>query len=252
MLLETNPACEQANDTNLTQMKESPKAEVLQSQQDKHQWATHEDLHTITEMLRKMNTTLKNTHNIVTKVREHTLSQQLLTLDCLQKQIGNCWRQPAHATCGCRANKDSFYQNRQNVHIQRFNTQHTFNASLTSSQLIEDIHHHKATPDVMMGKNNNQAQNRRSNLNTTKHFHIRRSDRGDSDTTFDDNKTSDRKTFRPMGQTPRKTLFRARHRTEVQEEENEYDTIQLQVRRQLSEVVLRFCSNRNIFFLSHM
>jgi len=120
------------------------------------------------------------------------------------------------------------------------------------ANLIEDIHHHKATPDVMMGKNNNQAQNRRSNLNTTKLSHTRRSDRGDSDTTFDDNNTSDRKTFRPMGQTPRKTLFRARHRPEVQEEENEYDTIQLQVKRQLSEVVPRFCSNRNIFFLSHM
>ena len=133
-LLETNPAWEQASDTNLTQMKESPKAEVLQGQQDKHQWATHEDLYTITEMLRKMNTTLKNTHNIVTKVREHTLSQQLLTLDCLQKQIGNFWRQPVHATCDCRVNKGSFYHNRQNVHSQRFNTQHTSNPSLTSSQ----------------------------------------------------------------------------------------------------------------------
>jgi len=133
-LLETNPACEQANDTNLTQIKESPKAEVSQGQQEEHQWATHEDLYTVTEMLRKMNSTLENTHNIVTKVREHALSQHLLTLDYLQKQMGNCWRQPVHATGDCKANNGSFYQNRQNVHIQRFNTQHTFNPSLTSSQ----------------------------------------------------------------------------------------------------------------------
>jgi len=91
----------------------------------------------------------------------------------------------------------------------------------------------------MMGGNNNQAQNSRSHLNTTKHFHICRTDRGDSDTTLDDNKTSDRKTFRPMVQTLRKTLFRARHRTEVQKDGIEYGTIQLQVRRQLSEVVLK-------------
>jgi len=116
------------------------------------------------------------------------------------------------------------------------------------ANLIEDIYHNKATADVMMGKNNNQAQNSRSNLNTTKHFHIRRTDRGDSETTFDDHKTSHRKTFRQMGQTPRKTLFRAKHRTEVQKEEIEDDIIQLQVRRQLSEVVLRFCLNCNIFF----
>ena len=67
----------------------------------------------------------------------------------------------------------------------------------------------------MMGKNDNQAHISRSHFNTNKHFHIRGTDRGDSDTTLDDDKTSDRKTFRPMGQTLRKTLFRARHRTEV-------------------------------------
>jgi len=79
---------------------------------------------------------------------------------------------------------------------------------------------------------------------------MRRSDRGDSETTFDDNSTSDRKNFRPLGQTLRKTLFRARHRTKVQKQDEIDDgTIQLQkVRRQLSEVVLKFCLNFDIFF----
>ena len=132
--LEANPACQQDNNTDLIQIKESSEAEVLHGQQDKTQWATREDLDTITEMLRKVNITLNHTRNIVAKVRKRTLSQQLFTLDCLQKQIENCWRQPVPATCDCRANKGSFYQNRRNVHRQRFNTRHTLNPSLTHSQ----------------------------------------------------------------------------------------------------------------------
>jgi len=72
--LKTNPACEQDNNTDLIQIKVSPKAAVLQGQQDKYQWATREDLYTIMEMLRKMNTTLNHTHNIVAKVRKHSLT----------------------------------------------------------------------------------------------------------------------------------------------------------------------------------
>jgi len=68
----------------LIQVTESTKAEVLQCQQDKDQWATREDLHTITEMLYKITKTLNHTHNIVTKVRKHTVAQQLLTFDRLQ------------------------------------------------------------------------------------------------------------------------------------------------------------------------
>jgi len=51
-----------------------------------------------------------------------------------------------------------------------------------------------------------------------------------------------------MGQTLRKTLFRTSHLTEAQEKETKNGTIQLQVSGQLSEVVLRFCLNFDIFF----
>jgi len=165
--LEANPACEQDNNTDLIQIKESPKAEVLQGQQDKDQWATREDLYTITEMLCKKTKTLNYTHNIVAKVRKHTVSQQLLTLDRLQNHIGNCWRQPAHEARDCRANKAFSKQNQRKEHSQRFNIQQTLSPDLTSHQQKHKIHHHKATPDVMMGKNNNQAKISHSHLNTT-------------------------------------------------------------------------------------
>ena len=68
--------------------------------------------------------------------------------------------------------------------------------------------------------------------------------------------TSEKKLFksrqnsRPMSQTLRKILCRATHRTKVQkQDEIENGTIEFQVRRRLSEVVLRICLNFNIFFV---
>jgi len=71
--LEVNPACEQYNNTDLIQIKESPKAEVLQCQQDKDQWATRENLYTITDMLCTMTKTLHHIRTTLAKVRKHTV-----------------------------------------------------------------------------------------------------------------------------------------------------------------------------------
>jgi len=49
--LETNPAYEPDNNTDLTQIKESPKAEGLHCLQDTGHWETREDLHATTEQL---------------------------------------------------------------------------------------------------------------------------------------------------------------------------------------------------------
>jgi len=132
--LEANPACEQDNKTDLIKIKESPKADVLQCQQDKDQWATREDLYTITEMLCTMTKTLHHIHTTLAKVRKHTVSRKRSTLDYVEKRICYNCRKPGHIARDCRESKASFNQNQRNTHSRRFNIQQTFNPNLTSSQ----------------------------------------------------------------------------------------------------------------------
>jgi len=82
--LETNPACEQDNNTDLIQIKESPKAEALHCQQDKDQWATREDLHTTTEQLCKMTKTLRYINTTLQSQTRYRLAQAIRFRSCSQ------------------------------------------------------------------------------------------------------------------------------------------------------------------------
>jgi len=136
---DTNPACEQDNNPDLIQIKESPKAKVLRGQQDKDQRATREDLYTIMEMLFTMINTPNHILTTLTKVREHTVSQKRSPLYHVAKRICFNCRKPGHIACDCRANKAFFNQKQRKMHSQRFNIQQTFNPNLTSSQSNHQI-----------------------------------------------------------------------------------------------------------------
>jgi len=130
---EATPACEQDSHTDLTQRKNSPKAEVSHRQQDKDQWATCEDLYIIAETLCKMTKMLHHLLTTPEKDNKHIVSQKRSTFDYAQKRICYICRKPGHEARDCRANKTFFNQNQRKAHSQRFNIQQTFNPNLTSS-----------------------------------------------------------------------------------------------------------------------
>jgi len=132
--LETHPAYEQDNYTDLIQIEESPKAEVLHCQQDKNQWETREELYTIMEIFHTMIKTLNHIFTILTEARNHTVSQQRSTLDYVAKCICFNCRKPGHIAPDCRASKALFNRNQRKAYSQRFNIQQTINPKSSHSQ----------------------------------------------------------------------------------------------------------------------
>jgi len=132
--LKTNPAYEQDNNTDFTQIEESPKAEVLHCQQDENQWETREELYTILEIFHTMIKTLNHIFTNLTEARNHTVSQQRSTLDYVEKRICFNCRKPGHIARDCRASKTLFNQNQRKVYSQRFHIQQTLSLNLTSHQ----------------------------------------------------------------------------------------------------------------------
>ena len=132
--LETNRAYEQDNNTDLTQIKESPKAEALHCLQDTDQWATRQHLHTITEQLCKMTKTLRYINTSLAKVRRDTVSLKQSIFNHAVKHKCNHCRNPQNTTRDSRESKTSFNQNQQNKHSQRFNIQQTINPKSSHSK----------------------------------------------------------------------------------------------------------------------
>jgi len=118
--LETNSAREQDNNTDFTQLKESPKAEGLHCLQDTDKWTTKEDQKAILETLRKMNKMVTHTHNIVARLRKHTITQQLLNLDLLQNLSEISGKHPLHAERHLGANTAPICQKRRKELLQQF------------------------------------------------------------------------------------------------------------------------------------
>jgi len=138
--LETNSACEQDNNTDLTQLKESPKAEGLHCLQDTDKCTTQEDKKAILETLRKMNKMLTHTHNIVAKLRTHTITQQLLNLDLLQNLRGKSEKHPSHEERHRVANSASFRQKRRKELLhQLLKIQQTLTPNHSSQQPNDTI-----------------------------------------------------------------------------------------------------------------
>jgi len=111
--LEANPACEQDNNTDLIQITESPKAEVLQGTD---QWATREDLYTIIEMSLTM---IKTLHHILTtlmKVREHTISQKRSPLHYVAKRMFQLQKTRTYSTR--LQSKQSFFKSESAKHVR--------------------------------------------------------------------------------------------------------------------------------------
>jgi len=132
--LETNPAYEQGNNTDLTQIKESPKAEALHCLQDTDQWATRQDQHTITEQLCKMTKTLRYINTTLAKVRRDTVSLKQSVFNHAVKHKCNHCRNPENTIRDSRESKTSFSQNQRNKHSQCFNIQQTINPKSSHSQ----------------------------------------------------------------------------------------------------------------------
>jgi len=144
-----------------------------------------------------------------------------------------------------------FNQNQRNTqNLRSLNRDLTRTPHLISQRIT--IHHHKTIPDATMGNSDDQTTISAPNFGTltphfktTDNFQILRTERGNSDTTLDSNRTSDCRNPRPKNQTLRTTLV-TEQRTKRQH--TTLNAILYQIQLQLKERTRK--TNAPVFALS--